>query len=436
MITALIVLLLIIVNGLFVAAEFALISAPRAAIEQRATRGDQAAAAMLVVLNDPVLTDRFIATAQLGITFASLGLGMYGEHRLAEALVAPMTSLGLPLWFSPHVGASVLAIAGLTYTHIVLGEMVPKTLALQHAEAAAIRVYGPMSMVRRLVWPLVLGLNAIGSALLRLLGVARDTTRPPPTPEDLRSIVEDSVAEGVLSVDAGRVLGELFDFGERTASEVMTPRVRTVGISWGAGPAEIRRILLTARHGRYPVYESNLDHIRGMVLIRDLLKLLVEDRPLDAATVRPVPFVAETTRLDVVLSLMRRQKTQIAVVMDEHGGTAGLITIEDLFEEVVGEVSDGTANAVPVRAQGDGIVALGIARLDELGEEVGRHLEHEEVDTVSGLVLSLLDRPPVVGDVVTWSQLELRVTAVAGRGVQACFIKPIQPAAVDVSEDG
>jgi len=436
MITALIVLLLIILNGLFVAAEFALIGAPRSAIEQRANRGDKAAAAMFIVLNDPVLTDRFIATAQLGITFASLGLGMYGEHRLAEALVGPVTSLGLPEWFSPHIVASIIAIAGLTYTHIVLGEMVPKTLALQHAEAAAIRVYGPMSMARRLVWPLVLGLNAIGSALLRLLGVARDTTRPPPTPEDLRSIVEESVAEGVLSVDAGRVLGELFDFGERTASEVMTPRVRTVGISWGASPAEIRRILLTARHGRYPVYESNLDHIRGMVLIRDLLKLLVEDRPLDAATVRPVPFVAETTRLDVVLSLMRRQKTQIAVVMDEHGGTAGLITIEDLFEEVVGEVSDGTANAVPVRAQGDGIVALGIARLDELGEEVGRHLEHEEVDTVSGLVLSLLDRPPVVGDVVTWSRLELRVTAVAGRGVQACFIKPIQPAAVDVSEDG
>jgi CBS domain containing-hemolysin-like protein len=436
MITALIVLSLIVLNGLFVAAEFALISAPRSAIEQRANRGDVAAAAMLVVLNDPVLTDRFIATAQLGITFASLGLGMYGEHRLAEALEGPVTSLGLPAWFSPHVVASILALAALTYTHIVLGEMVPKTLALQHAEAAAIRVYGPMSLVRRAVYPLVLGLNALGSALLRLLGVARDTTRPPPTPEDLRSIVEESVAEGVLSVDAGAVLGELFDFGERMASEVMTPRVRTVGIPWGASPAEIRRILLTARHGRYPVYEGNLDHIRGMVLIRDLLKLLVEDRPLDAATVRPVPFVPETTRLDVVLSLMRRQKTQIAVVMDEHGGTDGLITIEDLFEEVVGEVSDGTASAVPVRAQGDGTVALGIARLDELGEFIGRPLEHDEVDTVSGLVLSLLERPPVVGDVVSWAELELRVTAVAGRGVQACFIKPVKPAPIDVSEDG
>lgn len=429
MITVVIVIVLIILNALFVAAEFAIIGAPRATIEAKALSGNATAKAALVVLKDPRLMDRFIATAQLGITLASLGLGMYGEHRLAEVLGGLFTRLALPSWFSPHFIASGIAIATLTALHIVFGEMVPKTLALQHAEGAMLRILGPMSFIRRMLSPLVWALNAVGNAMLRLLGIAREGGHAPPTPDDLKSIVEESVAEGQLSADAGRVLGELFTFGERTAAEVMTPRVRTVGIPWGATPAQIRRIITTARHGRYPVYEGSLDHIRGMVLIRDLLKLLVEDRPLDAATVRPVPFVAETTRLDVVLSLMRRLKTQIAVVMDEHGGTDGLITIEDLFEEVVGEVSDGTASAVPVRAVEDGVVALGTARLDEVGEVLNRPLTHDEVDTVSGLVLMLLDRPPVVGDVVTFAGLELRVSAVAGRGVQACTIKTIAPIA-------
>jgi CBS domain containing-hemolysin-like protein len=435
MTTVVIVCLLIIANALFVAAEFAILGAPRATFEAKAQDGDLAAKAALVVLKDPRLTDRFIATAQLGITLASLGLGMYGEHRLAEALEAPFSSLSLPAWFSPHVVASVVAVGLLTTLHIVLGEMVPKTIALEKSDVAMMKVLGPMSLVRRLLAPAVWALNAIGNAMLRLLGIARETAQAP-TPDDLKSIVEESVAEGELSSDAGRVLGELFTFGERTAAEVMTPRVRTVGIPWGASPAQIRRIITTARHGRYPVYEGSLDHIRGMVLIRDLLKLLVEERALDAATVRPVPFVAETTRLDVVLSLMRKQKTQIAVVMDEHGGTDGLITIEDLFEEVVGEVSDGTASAVPVRTVEDGVIALGTARLDEVGEFLGRALEHDEVDSVSGLVLMLLDRPPVVGDVVTWNGLELRVTAVAGRGVQACGIKVLQASSSSEPDDG
>jgi CBS domain containing-hemolysin-like protein len=435
MTTAIIVALLILLNALFVAAEFAILGAPRASLEAKAQGGDVTAKAALQILKDPLLTDRFIATTQLGITLASLGLGMYGEHRLAEALEALLASLGLPAWFSLNVVASVTAIAVLTTLHIVLGEMIPKTIALEKAEVAMLRVLGPMSLVRRALGPLVWVLNAIGNAMLRLLGVAREGAHAP-TPDDLKSIVEESVAEGELSADAGRVLGELFTFGERTAAEVMTPRVRTVGIPWGATPGQIRRIITTARHGRYPVYEGSLDHIRGMVLIRDLLKLLVEDRALDAATVRPVPFVAETTRLDVVLSLMRKQKTQIAVVMDEHGGTDGLITIEDLFEEVVGEVSDGTASAVPVRAVEDGVVALGTARLDEVGEVLDRTLEHDEVDTVSGLILMLLDRPPVVGDVVTWNGLELRVTAVAGRGVQACGIKVLPTQTTSEPEDG
>ncbi len=429
MIVAIVIAVLLVLNALFVAAEFAIISAPKASIEARSHGGDALAGKVLKVLKDSRATDRFIATAQLGITFASLGLGMYGEHELAESLKVRFAEWGLPAWIDPNVGAGIVAVSALTALHIVLGEMIPKALALHNAEASVLRVFMPMIWIQRMLGPAVTLLNALGNAILRFFGVAREAHKAP-TPDDLRSIVEESVEEGELSEDAGDVLGELFSFGERTAAEVMTPRVRTVGIPWGATPSEIRRILLTSRHGRYPVYEGNLDRIRGMVLIRDLLKLLVDDRPLTASVVRDMPFVHETTRLDIVLSLMRTKKTQIAVVMDEHGGTDGLITIEDLFEEVVGEVSDTAAGAVPVRVDGERAIALGTARLDEIGEALERTLEHDEVDTVSGLVLALLDRPPVVGDEVLWQGVRVRVTAVAGRGVQACQVT-IEPVAVD-----
>jgi len=416
---------LIVLNGLYVAAEFAIIGAPRAAVARLAEAGHRRARIVLRILEDPRRLDQYIATAQLGITAASIGLGMYGEHVLAEWVGRRLAGLGA---LGPALAqglASGIAVAVLTYAHIVLGEMVPKSLALHYPERTAFAVTPPMLWTRTALYPLVMGLNAVGNALLRAAGIRRSSTgsEQTHTAEELRAIVEESEGGGLLEREAGKLLRELFEFGELTAGEVMVPRVQIVGLRRGATQPEIAEALHAARHTRYPVYEGDLDHIVGMVHVKDLLRRLLAGEPLRVDEVRSVPFVPETSTLDAVLDVMRRERSEMLVVLDEHGGTAGLLTTEDLSEEVVGEIEEGRPATAPVWTDAEGRVrAAGTARIDEVGERFGMALDHPDVDTVSGLVLALLDRPPRSGDVVTYGGLRLEVTELAGRGVRECVI--------------
>jgi len=416
---------LILLNGLYVAAEFAIIGAPRTAVARRAAAGHRRARIVLRILEDPRRLDQYIATAQLGITAASIGLGMYGEHVLAEWLGRWLGGLGTLGPVTAHGVASTVAVAALTYVHIVLGEMVPKSLALHYPERTAFAVTPPMLWTRTALYPLVIGLNAVGNALLRAAGIRRTFTggEQTHTAEELRAIVEQSEAGGLLERQAGKLLHELFEFGELTAGEVMVPRVRIVGLRRSATHQEIAEVLRTARHTRYPVYEHDLDHIVGIVHVKDLLRRQLAGEPLRVDEVRPVPFIPETSTLDAVLDVMRRERSEMVVVLDEHGGTAGLLTTEDLSEEVVGEIEEGRPATPPVWTDAEGRVrAAGTARLDEVGERFGLALDHPDVDTVSGLVLALLDRPPRSRDAVTYGGLRFEVKELAGRGVQECVV--------------
>jgi CBS domain containing-hemolysin-like protein len=415
---------LIALNGIFVAAEFAIIGTPLASVERQALQGHLVARRVVAILRDPKRQDQYIATAQLGITFASLGLGMYGEHVLAQWFARLFSIAEAPAWFPEHAAATVVAVALLTYLHIVLGEMVPKALALQQAERTSLWITPLVLWVKTLLYPLVIGLNSLGNLLLCMVGINRQATprHQGHTPEELEYLVAESQEGGALRAEAGRILRELLSFSELTAGEVMVPRVKVVGIPLGASSSELASILRGSTHTRFPVYRKDLDEIVGVVHVKDLLPKLLNGDGLAEKDDRPVPFVPHTAEVDTVLAALRQNESQMAVVMDEYGGTAGIVTAKDLLDEVVGELHEDTT-PLEIRSDAQGrLHVAGTVRLEEVGERLGLDLEHEEVDTVGGLVLALLERPPKKGDVVAHSGLRIEVTEIDGHGVKTCLI--------------
>lgn len=420
-----VIVALVALNGLFVAAEFAIIGTSRTTARERASRGIGAARRVAAILDSPVRQDRFIATAQLGITLASLGLGMYGEHAVAGWFEHGFARAGWGGAGWSYALASVLAIGTLTYLHVVLGEMVPKSLALQKAQRTAEAVSLPMTWLQRLLQPLVLALNGAGNGLLRLMGVDRNAGESAHyTPEELEILVAESQRQGLLPELPGQLVRELLDFFELTAEQVMVPRVQVVGVPLGADQEAVAAIFAREIHTRYPIYDGDLDHVVGFVHAKDLAREIPTGRPVSLQMVREVPFVPGSASLGEVLDSMRDGDAQMAVVLDEHGGTAGILTVEDLLEELVGELEE--EEGVPpeiVRLGEEVVLAAGTARLEEIGEELEHDLEHEDVDTVSGLVLDLLGRPPRPGDRVAYGGLELTVVEVEGYGVARCRIR-------------
>ena len=429
MTTLLIVSIFLLANALFVAAEFAVIGSSRPAIESSAKKGDRLARRVLSLLTSPIDQDRFIATSQLGITIASLGLGMYGELTLAAWLEPRLDMPAIASVITAHTLASVIAVSILTYFHILIGEMIPKGLALAASEATARMVFWPMRVVLLVLYPFVIVLNGAGNWVLRLMRIPPQvgSTEQVYSPEELQIIVEESATGGALRQESGWLLHELLAFGDRTAGEAMVPRVRVKGIAVGANPDAVRRVLRAHHHARYPIYEGDLDHIVGMMHVKDLLKRLLADEPIAAGDAKPMPMLPVSSKLDAVLETMQRTQAHLAVVIDEHGGTAGVISLEDLFEEVVGEIDEDVTAVPPISQAADGsVLVAGTVRVDELGHQFDLDLSHEEVDSVSGLILALLGRPPVMGDTVTYDRVRLVVVGISGRGVKQARATLIQ----------
>lgn len=432
LVVILVVLLLVALNGLFVAAEFAIIGSSRAAMSARGAQGDRVAARIAGIMADPARLDRYVATAQLGITFASLGLGMYGEHKLAgyfEAWLREAGFEGIGAVLGAHGAAVVLAIAAITYMHIVFGEMIPKSLALTHSLRTALWVSRPMLVIGIVLSPFVRALNFVGNRLLGLVGFTRGHGAGHYlSADELEAVARESREGGLLDEESGRLFREMIDFGSVSAVQAMVPRVRMCGLPVGCDGEALRDAVVRQRHTRYPVYETDLDGIIGCVHVKDLLAVLEAGAPLSRSMVRETAFVPETATLEDVLEAMRRVRSQLVVVMDEHGGTAGMVTMEDICSEVLGEFEEGADDMPDVLAVGSrGHQVQGTVRLDTLGDILDMALDHDDVDTVSGLVLSELGRPPVRGDEVLWGGLRFRVASVRGRGVLQALVTPVAP---------
>lgn len=424
LVITIIVLVLILLNGLFVAAEFAIVAAPRHTIAKLAEEGSRRAKQVAKILDDPLLQDRYIATAQLGITAASLALGMYGEKQLAELMTHALETIDLPSWIGAHAIASVIAIGLLTYLHIVLGEMIPKGIALARTERAVLWLAPPMRVIQLVLLPFVVAFTGLGNLLLKLVGVERSEAHRHHTPAELRQIVRESEQGGMLASEAAMVVDELLDLGGITAREALVPRVQIRGLRLGADLDELTKLVVEHAHTRYPVHAGDLDKVVGMIHIKDALRAIRSGRTIGQADVRSIPFVPETMPLDDVLGIMREERAQLVVVMDEHGGTEGILSIEDLFEEVVGQIDESEEAPEITEDEDHKLHVAGTVRVEEVGEHYDRVLEHDEVDSVSGLVLALLGRPPKIGDRVDYEGFTFEVTAVIGHGVDRARVTP------------
>jgi CBS domain containing-hemolysin-like protein len=402
--------LLILLNGLYVASEFAIIGVRPTQLEQMANEGDTKAGNVLEIVESRPKQDQYIATAQLGITLASLGLAMYGEPRISHFIEPYMTA-----WFGLSEAATrtigyLVALGLLTYLHVVIGEMVPKTLALVDASEMALRVYRPMQISQKILGIPVRILNSIGNGLLKLFRI------PPATgeaslfaPEEIELLVSESREGGLFLEEEEEIIRNIFDFSERTVGQVMAPRTKVQAVPIDMPKDELIKLVTASRHSRFPIYEGDLDHILGILHLKDLIRQTIKpDAKLDLRLIlRPAPLVPEDQQIETLLGAMKRAKLHMAVVLDEFGGMAGVVTLEDLIEEVVGEVRDEfDMEREPYVELSPGVLEVsGDYLVDDLIEEIylGDESELPDVETVGGLVVAELGRPPKVNDEVIYN---------------------------------
>lgn len=435
---------LIVINGFFVAAEFAIAAAPRARVAQMAADGSAAARHILEILRHPELLNRYISTAQVGITIASLGLGMYGEHVVAEWLLGPLEHWGWLGSAGAHTIATILAVTLLTYFHVVIGEMVPKSLALQAADQTAVRLSRMMALADRIFRPLTIVLNRLGNALLRLFGIAGEHNTRLVSSAELEYILAESTEGGLLDPTEQIYLENVLDFSERTIGQVMTPRTRMAALPVDAPLLTVMETLGAHHHSRYPIYETDRDHIVGLLHIKDLARYLQRKGKHDAERVfalrtlmRPVIFAPETLSLEQMLYRFRQEHVQVAIAVDEFGGTAGLVTLEDLIEEIIGEIQDEFDTEIPpfseitpqlLRVRGDLL-------LDELNQHYALNLHSEEVDTVGGLIMAELGHLAQSGESVAYAQIRFEVESIKGLAINTVLLHLPSPLASSTADE-
>ena len=398
---------LILLNAFFVAAEYGLVTARRTRIIELHHDGNRRARDVLRITSDP---PRFIAAMQLGVTLTSLGIGALGEHALSKAFDA---------WVATAL-AIAIAYLLLTFFHVVIGELVPKAVALGHSEGTALIVSAPVRGFFILARPLIWVLQRATEVVLRVLG------QEPPGAEDevhseaeLRMLVSQSTEHGEIEEQEQEMLYKVFDFADKKASDVMVPRPEVVALSIDLPPEECLEAVMDAPFTRYPVYRGDLDEIVGILHVRDLFHAL-RDRGMAQVEiydiVRPAHIVPETKDLAALLTEFRRTNQHMSVVVDEYGEMEGIVTLEDLLEEIVGEIEDefDLPDESIEQVDDDTIRIDGTFPIDDFNERFHTDLPAEDYHTMAGFVFGLLGRAPEVGDDISHDGMRFDVLEVEG----------------------
>lgn len=409
--------LLLLSNGFFVAAEFSMVSVRKTRITQLTNEGNINAKIALETLKD---LNRFITAVQLGVTISSVGLGWVGEATLVK-MILPLFNF-LPSNYqlvASHSIATAFAFAAITILQVVIGELVPKSIALQYPEKTSLLLAFPMKVIITLFRPFIWILRGLGGILLKLLNVSpSQTSHLAHSTEELNMIINASYNEGVLNETEKDLLNNVFKFSDLTAKQVMVPRTDMACIPSDITFEELNKLATESQYTRYPVYEENLDHITGLIHAKDLYGLLLRKEEFFVEKLlRPVFLVPETITMDNLVREFQRRHSQMAIVIDEFGGTSGLITLEDVLEEIFGEVQDefDEDEEADIKEIGENkYIANAMMRLDEIAEFFTIEIEEEDVDTIGGFVVKILGRIAQVGDKAEFENLEFIVQEIDG----------------------
>ncbi|MGC5326661.1 hemolysin family protein [Brevibacillus sp. SYSU BS000544] len=419
------VLLLVLLNGFFVATEFAVVKVRESRITQLVSEGNRKARHVEQLIRN---LDAYLSACQLGITLASLGLGWLGEPAVAHLLQPIFAYFGMGDSWSQTI-SFVIGFSIITFLHIVLGELAPKSLAIQRSEEVSIQVAKPIDFFYRVMYPFITFLNWAASKILQLFGLsAISEHQAAHTEEEIRILVNESHKSGLIDQTELMLVDNIFDFSETMAREIMVPRTDMIVINVRDSFEDSIDLVRHGRYTRYPVVDGDKDHVVGSLHIKDLLNYdLMKVQPKIEELIRPILTVPETISISRLLGMMQKQRHQLAILIDEYGGTAGLVTVEDILEEIVGDIQDEFDDERPEIEQKDDVYSFdGRMLLEEVNDYLGLSLDDSEVDTLAGWIYMQINHPPKVGDTVRAEGYEFRVSEVDHYRINRISVKKQQ----------
>lgn len=428
-------------NGFFVASEFAMVKVRKTRIEQLVNEGNYNAKIAMEALKD---LDKFIAAVQLGVTISSIGLGWVGEGTLARIIEPLFVFLpGISKTVATHTVSASIAFALITFFHVVIGELIPKSIALEYTEKTALWVAKPMQVLTFIFNPFIWLLNGFGNLVLKMLNIPHSHKGSlVHSTEELDMLVNASYDGGVLNETEKDMLHNVFKFSDLTAKQVMIPRTDMICIPIDMPMEELYKLAAENQYTRYPVYEEDIDHITGLVHVKDLYSLSIKDETCPIEKIqRNILLVPETMTMDNLVLEFKKRKGQMAIVVDEFGGTSGLITLEDVLEEIFGEVQDEfdeEEESDIKEIAPNTYIANSIMRLDEFAEYFNideNEIDDEDIDTIGGLVLKILGRLAEVNDTVKFDNFTFIVKELDGARITKLEILKEEPTEEKVEEN-